>query len=402
MGNELKLSLENFQSISHGELVFHTGTSVIIGQSNSGKTATFRALKACLNNPAGSQRFIKKGTEQASVTLKYNGNQIIWKRTPKESSYIINGGDFIKTGRSNAFKLVEDTGFVVDSNNIIMNIEEELQLPFPFGIPKTELFKLYEDVFCVSDSAIIFKAAKCKEDEAKDKIAFIESDITKNKNKLSELKDFKNSTDLTYLKEKRDYFKGKMERTQFLSKGLDTIHKAIKVQEFQVEETSFENKISDWKEKVVLNQELQKIKELHAISKSMKEVKEINPIGLNSYQTLKDLQKTRDSIQNMKRVEVPEETFINQLNDYNELDEIRRIVKITEQISNFSAPVEDFISKLHEYTELKNYSKFFSDLKIKGKLKKEELKKKEELIKELEEKLKEFKICPLCHQPINN
>ena len=62
MGNELKLSLENFQSISEGELIFHTGTNVIIGQSNSGKTATFRALKACLSNPIGSQRFIKKGT----------------------------------------------------------------------------------------------------------------------------------------------------------------------------------------------------------------------------------------------------------------------------------------------------------------------------------------------------
>ena len=48
MGNELKLSFENFQSISQGELVFHTGTNVIIGQSNSGKTATFRGLKACL------------------------------------------------------------------------------------------------------------------------------------------------------------------------------------------------------------------------------------------------------------------------------------------------------------------------------------------------------------------
>ena len=77
MGNELKLSLENFQSISHGELVFHTGTTVIIGQSNSGKSATFRALKACLLNPSGSQRFIKKGAKSSSVALEYNGNQIL-------------------------------------------------------------------------------------------------------------------------------------------------------------------------------------------------------------------------------------------------------------------------------------------------------------------------------------
>ena len=167
MGNELKLSLENFQSISKGELIFHTGTTVIIGQSNSGKSATFRALKACLMNPTGSQRFIKKGTKSSSVALEYNGNQIIWKRTPKESSYIINGEEYLKTGKSNAFKIIEDTGFAVDSNDTIMNIEEELQLPFPFGMSKADLFKLYENVFCISDSAIILKSARASEDKVK-------------------------------------------------------------------------------------------------------------------------------------------------------------------------------------------------------------------------------------------
>ena len=152
MSNELKLSIENFQSISKGELIFHKGTTVIIGQSNSGKTATFRALKACLSNPSGSQRFIKNGAKSASVLLEYDGNQIIWKKTPKESSYIINGETFLKTGSSNAFKIMEDTGFVRDDNDTIMNIEEELQLPFPFGISKAELFKLFENVFCTEVS----------------------------------------------------------------------------------------------------------------------------------------------------------------------------------------------------------------------------------------------------------
>ena len=60
--NELKLSLHNFQSIAEGELTFQTGLNFIIGQSISGKSATFRALKECLLNRAGSQRFIKKDT----------------------------------------------------------------------------------------------------------------------------------------------------------------------------------------------------------------------------------------------------------------------------------------------------------------------------------------------------
>ena len=121
MGNELKLSLENFQSISKGELIFHTGTTVIIGQSNSGKSATFRALKACLMNPAGSQRFIKKGHSCAEVSLEYNGNIIIWKRTKSESSYEINGEKYVKTGKSNVFNILDNTGFARDYNDNIMN-----------------------------------------------------------------------------------------------------------------------------------------------------------------------------------------------------------------------------------------------------------------------------------------
>ena len=77
--NELKLSLQNFQSITEGELTFRTGLNFIVGQSNSGKSATFRALKACLLNPKGSQRFIKKGHNKLEVIVTdMIGNQCVY------------------------------------------------------------------------------------------------------------------------------------------------------------------------------------------------------------------------------------------------------------------------------------------------------------------------------------
>ena len=369
MGNELKLSLENFQSISKGELIFHTGTNVIIGQSNSGKTATFRGLKACLSNPIGSQRFIKKGTKQASVILEYNGNQIIWKRTPKESSYVINGEEFIKTGKSNAFKIIEDTGFVVDDNDVIMNIEEELQLPFPFGISKADLFKLYENVFCVSDSAVILKAAKEQEETTKNQIVSLENDITKNQNKLAEIQSFKEEVDLNFLEEKKELLKSKSERINFLQDGLSTIRRAIKVQNFKVEEVTFEDKSLDLREKKDLKTELSKLKELHSLGKSLKELQEPKLHGLEQHKELRNLYKTYTTIQELKGIE---------------------------------APVEEFVNRLQKYEELLSYSKTLQNLKEKIKAKKEELKKAEEFISNTEEALKEYKVCPLCHQPLNN
>lgn len=367
MGNELKLSLENFQSISHGELIFHTGTNVIIGQSNSGKTATFRALKACLINPAGSQRFIKKGTNKASVALEYNGNQIIWKRTPKESSYTINGEDFIKTGKSNAFKIMEDTGFVLD-NDVIMNIEEELQLPFPFGIPKSELFKLYENVFCVSDSAVILKTAKDQEEDTKNKISMTENEIIKNKNKLSEIVYFKEEVNIEFLKEKKEYFQNNLKKVNYLKDGLPLIHKAAKVEDFKVEEISFTNKVINFSELKQLKRKLFELKQLHTLGKELKELKIPKVIDLTNLNELKELKSTCEKLSKIKELKIDEKSFEG---------------------------------KVEEYNKLKNYASTLKSIKNKIKERREALEEIEDNIQSIEEKLKKFKVCPLCHKPLD-
>ena len=45
------IKLKNFQSIGKAELLFEPGVNLIVGQSNSGKTAILRAISAALNNP---------------------------------------------------------------------------------------------------------------------------------------------------------------------------------------------------------------------------------------------------------------------------------------------------------------------------------------------------------------
>lgn len=368
MGNELKLSLENFQSISSGELIFHKGINIIIGQSNSGKSATFRALKACLINPSGSQRFIKKGTKSSTVTLEYEGNQITWRRTPKESSYIINGELCSKTGSSNAFKITENTGFVLSDDNIIMNIEEELQLPFPFGISKSELFKLYENVFCVSDSSVILKSAKEQEDKVKTDISSLEFELSKNENKLKELKEFKEEFDLPKLKRMRDILKTKQDRIDFLSEGLPVIKKAIKAETLgtnDLEKTSFKEVLSEYKSLICLKKEVEKIKMLHKVSK-----------------------------------ELPNSTEFNNLQDsYEKALKFKKEINILKEIEVLEVPVVTFINKLENYQELKEYRDSLKKLSTDIKLKKEKEKNIKDKIKSIEERLKGFDVCPLCHRP---
>ena len=367
MGNELKLSLENFQSISKGELIFHTGTNVIIGQSNSGKSATFRALKTCLSNPSGSQRFIKKGTNHSSVMLEYNGNQIIWKRTPKESSYIVNGETYLKTGKSNAFKIVEDTGFAVDSNDTIMNIEEELQLPFPFGMSDSDLFKLYENVFCISDSAIILKSAKGVEDKTKVEITTIENDIVKNENKLKELLEFKNTVDLSKLKRMKRELEAKNDRILDLKDGLPIIKKALKVKGIVLNEKTFTDLLPSYKDSRDLKETITQLKKLHHVAKDLKEIVQPKEVSLIEYRSLR------------------------QLND---------TVRVLNEIEGLSVPIKEFKSRIEAYNDLKNYLNDIKSIKRNIKLKKEELEEVESKVKDIEAKLGEFKVCPLCHKPL--
>ena len=53
------VNLNNFQSISGAELEFVEGLNLIVGQSNSGKTAILRAINSVVDNPSRGKLYIK-------------------------------------------------------------------------------------------------------------------------------------------------------------------------------------------------------------------------------------------------------------------------------------------------------------------------------------------------------
>lgn len=403
MSNELKLSIENFQSISKGELIFHKGTTVIIGQSNSGKTATFRALKACLSNPSGSQRFIKNGAKLASVLLEYDGNQIIWKKTPKESSYIINGETFLKTGSSNAFKIMEDTGFIRDDNDTIMNIEEELQLPFPFGISKAELFKLFENVFCVSDSAIILKSAREQEDKVKDDISSLEDDLAKNTNKLNELQEFKKEFNLTKLESMRDKLKEEQETLLRLRDGLPIIERAIVASKFEIGDVKFfeiKDLIPEYKELKVLLKSIKKVKKLYQLEQALPS--ELSPLNsLEIYKELKEINRILRLLNKLVNFKIEEITFENRVPRYEDLKEVKHTFSILDKLETFKLEESEFKNHIIKREELLSYLNELKSIQKKLKIRKEDLEVANKKVIDLEEKLKGFDVCPLCKRPFN-
>ena len=402
--NSLKLQLENFQSITHGELEFKTGLNFIIGQSNSGKSATFRALKACLLNPSGSQRFIKNGYTALTVTLSYNDNVITWKKTSKENSYTVNGEEYVKTGRANAFKLIENTGFVQGESEAIMNIEEELQLPFPFGLSKSEFFKLYENIFCVSDSATILKSAKEHENKVKFDLDLLEVELNKNKIKLQELEAFKKELDLNDLKKRLDDCKKLNNRLILLKDGTEIIQLAVRASEIQIDVTPIntKNRVPTYRELISLKSLVNKVKQYHQLSKTLP-----IPIGVSSEKLIalkdkKDLKALAIRTQVLSDIKVEGKEFSNKLLIFQEKQELQKIIIQLRALHGIHLSVVEFKDKLSQYKELLKYKTDLNEIQKKAASKKATLQGHQELLKHLQEKLKEYKVCPLCHRPLED
>ena len=112
------------------------------------------------------------------------------------------------------------------------------------------------------------------------------------------------------------------------------------------------------------------------------------------------LRKTCEVLKGINKLKVKEASFNNLLSNYESLIKLNKTLKVIEKLKE--VPVKEFESKLERCRELKNFSSFLTSLRITIKKKKEKLKELEEFIKNTEGALKEFKICPLCHQPINN
>lgn len=91
--------LENFQSHKYTIINFDEGLNVIVGPSDTGKSAIIRAIKWALYNEPSGDYFIRKGEKAAAVTLIFNDNTKIKRyRSNSKNQYILydNLGEEIK------------------------------------------------------------------------------------------------------------------------------------------------------------------------------------------------------------------------------------------------------------------------------------------------------------------
>lgn len=144
--NEIVLSVKDFQIIKSASLTFQPGLNAIIGQSNNGKTALFRAAKACIYNEPGTTS-VRNGCSQYAVGIQMNGHTVICQKG-QSNIYKIDGTLFQKIGRTQLPEVAGALGIRelnLNGSNEQLNFWDQMEKPFLLDRSETELFRFIVD-----------------------------------------------------------------------------------------------------------------------------------------------------------------------------------------------------------------------------------------------------------------
>lgn len=139
MGFIKKIHLENFQSHKDTELYFDDGLTVILGQTDQGKSAIIRALKWVLYNEPRGADFITVGCKLCRVTIEMDDGTVITReRDGQKNRYIL-----IKDGEEQIFEgfgynvpleIIKAHGipkiYIDRDSTSAVNLAEQLEGPF--------------------------------------------------------------------------------------------------------------------------------------------------------------------------------------------------------------------------------------------------------------------------------
>ncbi|MDR7856209.1 AAA family ATPase [Tissierella sp.] len=135
-----KVILENFQSHKYTVMEFNNQLNVIVGPSDSGKTAILRGIRWALYNEPSGDYFIREGENECSVTIVFNDKTKIKRfRNKSKNAYILYDSDnneskFEGFGTSVPQEIIDKTGIKkipLDKDlSTAINISDQLEGAF--------------------------------------------------------------------------------------------------------------------------------------------------------------------------------------------------------------------------------------------------------------------------------
>jgi exonuclease SbcC len=136
-----KLTIENFQSHENTVIDLSPGVTVLVGESDRGKSAVIRALRwLVLGEPKGAG-FVRAGETRCKVRLDYDtGDYVERIKSPRDNVYLCNDSAYRGFGNTPPLEIQEITGVAkneVAGEPFCPNIAGQHDPPFLLGMPNT-------------------------------------------------------------------------------------------------------------------------------------------------------------------------------------------------------------------------------------------------------------------------
>jgi DNA repair protein SbcC/Rad50 len=171
-----RLTIQNYQSLSRARIDLGKFT-VIIGQSDVGKSAIVRAIRAAVSNQVG-QAFIKTGARSAGIGLIFDDLKVGWRKAGASAEYVLEiagrSDTFTKIGRDIPSKIasaIRMGELTIAGERIWPTIHSQFNLPFLMGATPLERARIIGQITGINTIHSATREVQARDRKAKTELS---------------------------------------------------------------------------------------------------------------------------------------------------------------------------------------------------------------------------------------
>lgn len=252
-----KLNIKNFQSHKNTQLKLHPGVNVIIGETDSGKSAVIRALRWLTDNKPNGDSFRSSWGGKTSVSIQTKENDIISRQRDTENLYYLNDHKFA------AFSTGVPEDVLSTLNLTEVNAQYQLDSPFLLSSTAGQVAQFFNKIAHLDKIDQGQKNLRKWTGQLNRKIESLTEDIKESKEQLK---------DYAYLKPLAKQIEA-VEKKQEQMESMRTKKQSIEDTLYSL--SSLETRLKEYQNKVSLDVLVTKTLKLYKDLKTTKQSKEV-------------------------------------------------------------------------------------------------------------------------------
>lgn len=313
-----KVEIENFQSHKNTVLEFIPGTNVVIGESDAGKSAIFRAINwAITNRPLGDTFRSDWGGDTRVVIYTAEGDVIERLKTATRNVYVINGKPLTAFGS----EVPEQVSEILRMDEA--NIQSQMDVPFLLAVSPGEAARLFNKAASIDDIDYTISNLRSEYQKISNNIKFNEGKLKDYEEKIKEYDNIpileEKLEQLEEAEKELERHQQKLEKLTELVAGVRRIHTELeKTKNIQQMIQKFEQILSRYnqyeeqrKRFDKLEQVAHKVKIRKAYLKSTQYIDECFTLVQKTYDEYQKYQTKQQTLSNLKRL-IGSVTSLNQ------------------------------------------------------------------------------------------